>query len=337
MQKKTVIEAKPFCLVDNEGFEVLDKGGVSYTDIRGRALDDPEVKAALSEATTLICGNQLEVDGAFIDAFMPRLEVIGKVGAGVDNIKIPDATARGIMVFNTPGANSQAVADLALGLIIAVCRKIPTGHRIATEGKELEDYDSFGIDLWGKTLGLLGLGAIGKNVALRAKGFNMDIVAYDPYWPAEFAEAQGIRRAENYDEVFKVADFLSLHLPHTPETENIVNKNTLALMTPKSIVINTARGGLVNEQDLAAAVKSGQIGGAGLDAHRHEPLEPDYPMFGLDNVVLMPHVGGFSYGAINNMSVWTAEQIVDYYNGIKPRFLLNPDYINHCAKESAVC
>lgn len=337
MEKKTVIEAKPFCLVDNEGFAMLDKGGVSYTDIRSLALDDPDVKAALNTATSLICGNELKVDGAFIDAYMPKLEVIGKVGAGVDNIKIPEVTARGIMLFNTPGANSQAVADLTIGLIIAVCRKIPTGHAIATAGKELEDYDFFGIDLWGKTLGLLGLGAIGKNVALRAKGFNMEIIAYDPYWPGDFAKAQGIKRADNYEAVFKAADFLSLHLPQMPATENIVNKNTLALMKPKAIIINTARGGLVNDADLAFAVKSGQIGGAGLDAHRHEPLKPDYPLFNLDNVVLMPHVGGFSYGAINNMSVWTAEQLVDYYNGVKPRFLLNPEYINYTGKESTVC
>lgn len=328
MEKFTVIEAKPFCLNDNLGFEILDKAGISYVDIRGKDLDGPEVSDAFKRATTLLCGNQLTLDAKTLDERFPNLKVIGKVGTGLDNVDIPAATKRGIIVCNTPGANSQAVADLTLGLMLAVCRKIPTGYQVANAGKVLEDYDFFGIDVWGKTLGLLGMGAIGKNVALRAKGFNMDIIAYDPYWPAEFAAEHGIEKAGDMATVLKKADFVSLHLPHTPETENMINKDTIAQMKTGAIVINTSRGSLINDNDLADAIKAKKLAGAGLDAHRVEPLPPDYPMFNMDNVVLMPHVGGFTYGAISLMSVWAAEQIVGFYEGITPKFIVNPEVVS---------
>jgi phosphoglycerate dehydrogenase-like enzyme len=193
----------------------------------------------------------------------PRVKAIAKMGAGLDTVDIDAATRHNAIVFHTPGANNQAVADHTFALILNVARKIIYCDRSLRENR-WEHSKIMGLEIWQKTLGLIGLGAIGRCVALRAKGFQMKVVAYDPIWPATFADEQGIEPL-NLEELLKVADVVSIHVPLIPETKWMIDEKSLDLMKPSAILVNAARGGIVNESDLYQALKNKVIAGAGLD------------------------------------------------------------------------
>jgi D-3-phosphoglycerate dehydrogenase len=183
-----------------------------------------------------------------------------------------------------------------------------------------------GLEIWQKTLGLIGLGAIGRCVAMRAKGFQMKVVAHDPFWPAEFAQAQGIERVP-VEELLKISDIVSIHVPLIPETQAMINAKTLGLMKSSAILINAARGGIVNEKDLYNALKNKKIAGAGIDVFENEPPSGS-PLLELDNVVLTPHTAAFTFEGMNNMSVGVAEQLIEFYQGNKPTYTVNPEAWN---------
>jgi D-3-phosphoglycerate dehydrogenase len=252
----------------------------------------------------------------------PRVKVIAKMGAGLDTVDIAAATRHNAVVFHTPGANNQAVADHTFGLILNVARKIIYCDRSLRENR-WEHTKIMGLEIWQKTLGLIGLGAIGRCVALRAKGFQMNVVGYDPFWPTEFADEQGIEQME-IEELIKVSDIVSLHVPLIPETKWMINEKTLGLMKPSAILINAARGGIVNETDLYQALKNKVIAGAGLDVFENEP-PTDSALLELDNVVLTPHTAAFTFEGMNNMSVGVVEQLIAYYHGNKPVYTVNPE------------
>ncbi len=322
MEKFTVlIEARPFCAFDNRPMEQLEGSGMDLIDMRGSGVQDPKFVEALKRVDAILCGNDLVVDDALLD-MSPQVKAIAKMGAGLDTVDIAAATRHNAIVFHTPGANNQAVADHTFGLILSVARKIIYCDRSLRENR-WEHTKIMGLEIWQKTLGLIGLGAIGRCVALRANGFQMKIVAYDPFWPTAFADEHGIERM-TLEELLKVADIVSIHVPLIPETKWMIDEKTLGLMKPSAILINAARGGIVNESDLYQALKNKVIAGAGLDVFENEP-PTNSALLDLENVVLTPHTAAFTFEGMNNMSVGVVEQLIAYRNGTKPVHIVNPE------------
>jgi D-3-phosphoglycerate dehydrogenase len=264
--------------------------------------------AALAEADALVVRSAVQVDDALM-AHAPRLRVIGRAGVGVDNIDADAATRRGIVVMNTPGANAVAVAELTIGLMIALARKVPAANATMHAGK-WEKKSLQGTELRGKTLGILGLGRIGLEVARRARGFGMEVVGTDPFVSAAVARENGITVVP-VEELFAKADYLTLHVGLTPQTQGIINAKTLAAMKKGVRIVNCARGELVVDADLAAALKSGQVAGAALDVFAVEPPK-ESPYFGLDNVILSPHIAGSTAEAQEAVGVQIAQQVREY-------------------------
>ena len=262
----------------------------------------------LADADALIVRSAVQADATLLAA-APKLRIIGRAGVGVDNIDAEEATRRGIVVMNTPGANAVAVAELTLGLMISMCRAIPranaTMHAAKWEKKSLQ-----GSELRGKTLGIVGCGRIGLEVARRAKAFGMTLLGYDPFIAPVIARENGITLVP-IDEIFSSSDFLSLHVGLTPQTEGLINKHSLAIMKKGIRIINCARGELIVDEALAEAIKSGHVAGAALDVFRKEPLK-ESPYFELDNVLLSPHVAGSTDEAQEAIGIQLANQVRDY-------------------------
>ena len=322
MGKFTVlIESRPFCAFDNAPMDRLKDAGMNLIDMRGSGVQDPRFVEALRQADAILCGNDLVVNDAVLD-MAPSVKAIAKMGAGLDTVDIDAATRHDAIVFHTPGANNQAVADHTFALILNVARKIIYCDRSLRE-KRWEHTRIMGLEIWQKTLGLIGLGAIGRCVALRAKGFDMKVVAHDPFWPEEFAGKQGIAKVE-IEELLRVSDVISIHAPLTPENKGMIDEKALKTMKPTAILINAARGGLVNEADLYRGLKDKVIAGAGIDVFENEPPR-ESPLLELDNVVLTPHTAAFTFEGMNNMSVGVVEQLIEYQKGNKPQFVVNSE------------
>ena len=245
------------------------------------------------------------------------LKVISRYGAGVDRVDLDAAKAKGITVTNTPGTNAVAVCELAFGLMLCLARAIPRLDKAVKNGEWPRNN---GIELAGKTLGVVGFGAIGRNLATRAKAFGMDVIAYDPYFDAAFAAQHGVAQ-KSLDEVISGADFISLHVPLTKETKYMIGEDAISRMKTGAFIINTARGGLVDEAAAATAIKSGKIGGIGLDAYEAEPVT-DSPLFGLDNVVMTPHTGAHTNEAIAGMGLMAAENLINVLQGKACRYII---------------
>jgi len=235
------------------------------------------------------------------------LRVVSRYGIGCDRVDLEAAKKHGIIVTNTPGANSDAVADLTLGLMLAVARAIPMLDRSTKEG---EWKRRTGIELGGKTLGLLGFGMIGKLTARRAAGFGMRIIAYDPYMDEAYAKENDVL-SKSLDDVIKESDFVSLHLPLNDATKNIINEETISKMRPGAVVINTSRGGLIDETALYKALDSGHLGGAALDAYEKEPPEAKLPLYQMPNVITTPHTGAHTAEASLNMATMAVDNLID--------------------------
>ncbi|MGA7523078.1 MAG: phosphoglycerate dehydrogenase [Acidobacteriaceae bacterium] len=263
---------------------------------------------SLADADALVVRSAVQVDDALMAA-APKLRVIGRAGVGVDNIDAEAATRRGIVVMNTPGANAVAVAELALGLMIALARQIPRADSTMHAGK-WEKKSLQGSELRGKKLGILGLGRIGLEVARRARHFGMDLLGHDPFVSASIAREYAIRLV-SAEELFSLSDYLTLHVGLTPQTAGIVNRTTLATMKKGVRIVNCARGELVVEADLADALKSGQVAGAALDVFNEEPLK-NSPFAALDNVILTPHIAGSTAEAQEAVGVQIALQVREY-------------------------
>ena len=264
--------------------------------------------AELADADALIVRSAVQADAALL-ASAPKLRIIGRAGVGVDNIDAAEATRRGIVVMNTPGANAVAVAELTLGLMISMCRSIPRAnssmHAAKWDKKSLQ-----GSELRGKTLGIIGLGRIGLEVARRAQAFGMDVIGYDPFIAPVIARENHVALL-SLDEVLSGSDFLSLHVGLTPQTEGLINQKSIARMKKGVRIINCARGELIVDEALAEAVQSGHVAGAALDVFRKEPLK-ESPYFGIDNVLLSPHIAGSTDEAQEAIGIQLANQVRDY-------------------------
>ena len=269
--------------------------------------------AELADADALIVRSAVQADAALL-ASAPKLRIIGRAGVGVDNIDAAEATRRGIVVMNTPGANAVAVAELTLGLMISMSRNIPRAnasmHAAKWDKKSLQ-----GSELRGKTLGIIGCGRIGLEVARRAKAFGMELIGYDPFIAPVIARENGVTLVP-IDEIFSESDFLSLHVGLTPQTEGLINKHSIAIMKKGIRIVNCARGELIVDDALAEAIKSGHVAGAALDVFRKEPLvsaeRPDSPYLALDNVLLSPHIAGSTDEAQEAIGIQLANQVRDY-------------------------
>jgi D-3-phosphoglycerate dehydrogenase len=242
-----------------------------------------------------------------------RLRAVGRAGVGVDNVDVPLATQRGIVVANAPESNVITAAEHTLALLLALARNIPQAHASLTAGRWERSRFS-GVELYEKTLGILGFGRIGQLVAQRALGFGMHVIAYDPYVGAERYRELGVARAQRAEEVYAVADFLTLHLPKTPETEGWLNARALDSCKDGVRVLNVARGQLVVDEDLKAALDAGKVAGAALDVFRSEPIT-EHPLFGYPNVIVTPHLGASTAEATDRAGYQAAEQVLAALRG----------------------
>lgn len=262
----------------------------------------------LETADALLVRSAVQVDAALL-AKASRLRVIGRAGVGVDNIELEPATRKGIAVMNTPGANAVAVAEQTIGMMLAMARFIPRATQLMHEGK-WEKKSLQGTELRGKTLGIVGLGKIGMEVARRARAFGMELVAHDPFVAPAIAKENGIKLA-SLDELYAASDYLSLHVGLTPQTQNMINAESIRKMKRGVRLVNCARGELVDEAALVEGLKSGQIAAAALDVFVQEPLK-ESPLQKLDNVILTPHIAGSTNEAQEAVGQQIAQQVKEY-------------------------
>ncbi len=272
-------------------------------------LKGDELSAAVRDAEGLIVRSETKVTAELMDA-APQLRVIGRAGVGVDNIDVPAATARGIVVMNAPDGNTITTAEHTIALLVALARCVPQANLSLKSGK-WERKNFVGTELQGKTLGIIGLGRIGRVVARRALALGMNVVAFDPFVVADSARDLEIE-LQPMDEVLARADFLTVHTPLTAETRGIVGADAFAKMKSGVRIINCARGGLIDEKALYQAIKSGKVDGAALDVFEHEPPPGDHPLLQLDEVIVTPHLGASTTEAQEGVALTVAEQMRDF-------------------------
>jgi D-3-phosphoglycerate dehydrogenase len=290
-----------------KGVELLRQSPGVEVDVQN-GLPAEALKAHLAKADGLIVRSATRVTADLL-AVAPRLRVIGRAGVGVDNVDQEAATARGIVVMNTPGGNTVSAAEHTLAMLLSLAKHIPQATASMKAGKwEKNRFRS--VELAGKTLGIIGLGRIGTEVAKRATAFNMRVLVYDPFIGASAAQALGVELAE-LPELLRRSDFLTLHAPLTPETTSLIRAETIAQMKDGVRIVNCARGGIVNEEDLHAALVSGKVAGAALDVFSREPLT-ESPLLGLPNFISTPHLGAASEEAQEAVAVEIAQQVADY-------------------------
>ena len=312
MPKKVLITSRSFGKLSSEPMDILREAGFEAENM-GLDFDPVRFEQVLPECDALIIGAHA-LEPELLDR-CPRLKIICKHGVGLDNIPLEKARSLGIAVTNTPGTNSEAVADLAFGLMLDVSRSITRSAAHVRAGMGGQDV---GVDVFGKTLGLMGFGRIAQAVARRATGFNMKVLAYDPYVSVAPAGLEYVALKDR-DDVIRECDILSMHLPLTQQTQDFIGEREIALMKDGAILVNTARGGVVNEDALCAALKAGKLRGAGLDVTKREPTPKDDPLLQFENVVITNHIGMYSREAITAVSLLCAEAVRDLFAGKQPR------------------
>ncbi len=284
---------------DAAGFELVNSPGLSVE----------ELLEHVSDVDGLVIRSATQVTAEVIEA-APKLRIIGRAGIGLDNVDIDAATARGIVVVNTPKGNNITTAEHALALLVSLARHIPQATASMKAGRW--DKKSFqGLELYNRTLGVLGLGNIGRVVADRARGLGMRVLAYDPFIPVEVAQKQGLELAE-LSEVLSRADAITVHVPRTKETVGLLNASAFEKMKDGVLIINAARGGIIDEQALLNALESGRVGGAGLDVFEEEPPGLDDPLVMNEKVICTPHLGASTEQAQINVAIAVAEQVRDH-------------------------
>lgn len=291
----------------------------------GRLHDPEELATKLNElgASVLV----VELDFVFDEVFdaAPGLKFVGICRAATNHVDVEAATANGVAVVNTPGRNAQAVAEHALGLMLSLARRIPEAHGYVKAGRWLNPVGPYvelrGVELGGRTLGIVGLGAIGRRLAEMAGAMGMECVAFDPYAndpPAGVC-------LKDLDEVLAVSDFVSIHAPLTSATEGLIDSRQLALMKLTGYIVNLSDARIVDQDGLVAALESRGIAGAAVDVFQTHPITPDNPLLGLDNVILTPHLGGATEETIGRHSQMMADDIVRFLDGKRPLNLVNPE------------
>ncbi len=292
--------------ISSKGIDILKKAGLEV-DIK-TGMNPDQLKACIGDYHGLIIRSSTKVTSDIIEA-ATNLKVIARAGSGLDNVDKTAATKKGIVVMNTPGGNTITTAEHTIALIVSLARQIPQATMSTKSGK-WEKKKFMGIELFNKTLGVIGIGNIGSQVAKRMQGFAMNVIACDPFLSGESAKTMGVEKVD-LKELFRRSDFITIHTPITPETKNMINKETITMMKPGVRIINCARGGIINEKDLYDALREGKVAGAAMDVFEKEPPENN-PLLTLDNVICTPHLGASTKEAQENVAVAVAEQVVDY-------------------------
>jgi D-3-phosphoglycerate dehydrogenase / 2-oxoglutarate reductase len=304
------IVKEPALFLRKKGFIFLEN------PFQGKTLTEEQIISLGAKSNVLIVGTE-KISRKVIES-LKDLKIVTVHGVGVENIDLEAATERKVLITNAPGANTEAVADLTFMLMLGVARKVINAHQMVTKNNW---GNVVGYELYGKTLGLIGFGNIGKAVARRAKGFDMKILVYDPYIKPEQAESFSATLS-SLEDIFNEADFVSLHAELNKKTCKLIGMEQLSLMKPSAIFVNAARGGLIDTKALISCLEKKQIVGAGLDVFDPEP--PDGEIFGnLDNVLLSPHMGGFTFEALERVGNIVAKNIFEAYNGNTPPNLVN--------------
>jgi D-3-phosphoglycerate dehydrogenase len=289
--------------------------------LRCAGIDERSLCEAVPEADGIVLRSGARITEAVLSA-APRLRAVSRTGAGVDNVDVGACTLRGVAVCYLPGLNAYAVAEHTMALMLALLKFLPMMDRSVRNGEWSARNKNLPQDARGKTLGILGLGRIGREVAARAKPFGMEIIGYDPY----VKQADGVTWREA-DEVFALADILTLHLPETEQTRHFVNAGKLAMMKPSAYLINASRGGVADEAALIRALKNRTIAGAALDVLENEPPSVNNELLGMDNVILTPHTAALTEQCGAAMTREAVEQLLTVLDGGRPPHIANPEVL----------
>jgi len=304
--------------LSKKGLEILGRAKNIHYDFRPGLTPD-ELKRILPEYDAIIVRSETKLKKEIIEAG-DRLKVIGRAGIGLDNVDVSAATKKGIVVMNTPKENAIAAAEHTIAMMLSISRKIPQATA-SMKGGKWEKKRFMGVELYNKTLGLIGIGVIGTIVADRARGLKMKVIGYDPYLSKEVAEKKGVDLV-SFDELLSRSDFITIHTPLTEETRNLIGKTAFEKMKPGVILVNCARGGIVNEKDLYEAIQAGKVSGAALDVFEQEPAVGN-PILELEGVIGTPHLGASTGEAQENVSIAIAQQIVNYFTSGEARNAVN--------------
>ena len=319
---RVLVTARMFGNTSDKAYDIFKTKGIEVAPnpYKGKGLSEDQLIELIPGVHGLLTGVD-EVSEKFIQA-TDDLKVISKFGAGVDNIDISAATDKGIVVTRAPGTNSDSVADMAFALLFAAARKVVYAYDRIRSG---EWPLMLSTELWSKTLGIIGIGQIGKRVALRAKGFNMKVLASEIAPDEDFFNEQGIELVD-LSRLLEESDFITIHTPLTDETRNLIDRKEFEKMKPTAFLVNTARGGIVNEDALYDALISGTIAGAAFDVLEEEPPR-NRKLIGLDNFIVTPHISAFTKEAIGNMERLSAQNIIDVLEGNPPPHVVNPQVL----------
>ncbi|MGA3164215.1 MAG: phosphoglycerate dehydrogenase [Verrucomicrobiota bacterium] len=312
--------------VSPKGIALLQQRPEFQVVVLPKRLTEAELLPVVADATALVVRSETKVTRKVIEE-AKKLRVVGRAGVGVDNVDVEAATQHGIVVMNTPGGNTVTTAELSFAMLLALARKVPQAHASMTAGKW--DRKLFqGAELLGKTLGVLGMGRIGTEVAKRALAFGMRVIAYDPYLTEDRAKAIGAEFADSVDDLYRAADFITVHMPVTPETKHMLNAAAFAKMKPGVHLVNCARGEIIVENDLIAALESGKVASAALDVYSVEPLPADHPFRKQPNLTLTPHLGASTQEAQEKCGIEVAEVIAGYLLTGEVRNAVNLPYLD---------
>ncbi len=298
--------------------ELLESTGVEIVRERG-PLPEAKMLELVGDFDAILCGDD-QITRAVLEKAAPRLKILSKYGIGVDKIDVKAATEMGIPLSFCPGVNHTTVAEHTFALLLALVRNLVEIANATRAGnwKRLT-----GHEIMGKTIGIVGLGRIGKEVAIRAKAFGMTVIAYDVYWDEAFATSHGITRVSGVEEIFEKSDVISLHTNLTPETRDMVRAETIATMKDGVIILNCSRGEVVHTADLAAALESGKVGGYGADVLDEEPPPVDHPLLKAKNCIVTSHIGSRTYESVQRQAMMAAQNLLHLLRGEKPLAQVN--------------
>lgn len=296
--------------VSPKGIALLQQRPEFKVTVLKNKTPEADLLPLVKDVVAMVVRSETKITKKVIES-APHLRVVGRAGVGVDNVDVDAATQRGIVVMNTPGGNTVSTAELTFSMLMSLARGIPQANASMKAG-EWNRKAFQGTELFHKTLGILGMGRIGGEVAKRAVAFGMRVVAYDPYLSHSRAKALQVELMEKLEDIYPLADFITVHMPLTEETKGVINAEAFAKMKKGVRILNCARGGIINEKDLFTAIQSGQVAGAALDVYETEPPPADFPLRSLPQVIMTPHLGASTEEAQENVGIEVAEAITDF-------------------------
>lgn len=320
-----LISSGSFGVYYPKALENLKKIGTIRRIVFSAKTSENEMIEALRDIDSLILGAMGYISKGIMEK-ADKLKVIAKHAVSVDNIDLEAATDRGVIVTFTPHTNTEAAAEHTFALILTLLRKVVWANDIVKKGAWRERSKSIAHELKSETLGLVGFGAVGRRVAELGRAFGMDVITYDPYVSGKIITETNVKKV-NLETLFRNADVVSIHALLTKENYHMIGKREISVMKKNAILVNTARGGLLDEKALIKALRESWIAGVALDVMEKEPPELDNPLIGLDNVIITPHLGAYTYEALKNMDIMVVEDITKVYKGKRPLRVANPEVL----------